>query len=126
MALPFQECAPTTPRKDSSAAPNERELADRAGLAQSISSPRRWTKGDAGFQSEWLSGRTYAERVANISGTGIGPRNNGDFFLQPGATVLDDGAVDTLLGGSELDWLIYRLTQDIFSDEEPGETKTGT
>lgn len=78
------------------------------------------------LQSEWLSGRTYHERVANLSGAGVGPRNNGNVFLQPGATVLDDGAVDSLLGGTELDWALLRLTQDLFGDEEPGEIKTAT
>lgn len=78
------------------------------------------------LQSEWLSSRTYAERVANLSGTGVGPRNNANVFLQPGATVLNDGAVDALLGGTELDWALLRLAQDAFNDEQPGEIKTGT
>jgi hypothetical protein len=55
-----------------------------------------------------------------------GPRSNGNFFLQPGVTVFDDGAIDTLLGGTELDWLILRLLDDLSPDTEPGETRTGT
>lgn len=78
------------------------------------------------IQAEWLSSRSYAQRVANISGTGLGPRNNGNYFLQPGMTVLNDGAVDSLLGGTELDWVLLKLTQDLFSDEQPGEIKTDT
>lgn len=78
------------------------------------------------IQSEWLSSRSYAERIANIMGVGTGPRDNGNYFLQPGVTMFDDGAVDALLGGTDLDWLLYRITQDLFFDEEPGETKTGT
>ncbi len=79
------------------------------------------------IQSEWLAtARSRPERIANISGTGVGPRNNANYFLQSGATVLNDGAVDALLGGTELDWVMLRLAQDVFSDEQPGETKTGT
>lgn len=78
------------------------------------------------IQAEWLSGRSYAQRIDNLRGVGAGPRNNGNFFLQPGGTVINDGAVDTLLGGTELDWVLLRLTQDLFNDEQPGEIKTGT
>lgn len=68
------------------------------------------------IQSEWLSGRTYEERVANLSGTGVGPRNNGSSFLIPGATALDDGAVDQVLGGDDQDWLLADLESDLLPD----------
>ena len=35
----------------------------------------------AAIMAEWTSGRDYATRVANLSGTGSGPRSNGNFFL---------------------------------------------
>ncbi len=73
-------------------------------------------------QSEWRSGRSYAERVANILGTGTGPRANGNWLLRPGQEVTDDGAVDHLWGGTELDWLVLRILQDVSEDDEPGET----
>lgn len=78
------------------------------------------------IQAEWISSRGYAQRVANILGTGSGPRSNGNYFLRPGVTVLDDGAVDSLLGGTDLDWVLLRLAQDLFSDEQSGEIRTGT
>lgn len=80
------------------------------------------------LQSEWLSGRPYPDRVANLLGVGIGPRNNANFFLQPGTTVLNDAAIDTLMSNLDgsLDWFIFRLAQDLLSNPEPGETQTGT
>ncbi len=69
------------------------------------------------IQAEWVSGRSYDDRVANISGTGIGPRSNGDWFLTPNVTVIDDGSVDTLNGGlGELDWFFYDFDQDLLGD----------
>lgn len=78
------------------------------------------------IQAEWLSTRSYAERVANISGTGTGPRANGNYFLQPGVTVINDGAVDQLIGGTELDWFLLRISQDLLNDLAAGETRTGS
>jgi len=78
------------------------------------------------IQAEWLSSRPYNQRVANLSGAGVGPRFNGDIFLLPGVTVFDDEAVDTLWGGSDLDWYVFRFLQDLLGDEESGEIKTGT
>ncbi len=62
--------------------------------------------------SEWASPRDYATRIANLSGTGTGPRLNGNVFLTadgPAATVLDDGAGDVLAGGPGLDWFFAHL-----------------
>lgn len=72
------------------------------------------------IQEEWRSPRSLDARAANLSGTGWGPRNNGDAFLSPGATVIDDGAVDHVLGGTEEDWLLYRFADDLAPDVEPG------
>ena len=63
--------------------------------------------------SEWNSGRDYATRVANLQGTGTGPRLNGDVFLLatgPGQTVFDDGAADQLNGNGGHDLYFARLT----------------
>jgi Ca2+-binding RTX toxin-like protein len=68
------------------------------------------------IQAEWLSGRPYADRVANLSGTGAGPRNNGDYFLTPAVTALDDSAVDQVLGGADQDWLLVDLQTDLYED----------
>ena len=35
----------------------------------------------AAIMAEWTSGRDYATRIANLSGTGSGPRDNGSVFL---------------------------------------------
>jgi methionine-rich copper-binding protein CopC len=58
------------------------------------------------LRREWTSGRSYAERVANISGVGTGPRNNGNVFIVPHATVEHDEAVDQVFGEDDQDWLI--------------------
>ena len=74
--------------------------------------------------AEWTSGRDYATRVANLSGTGSGPRNNGDYFLMasgPDATVFDDGAIDVLNGGSGMDWFFANLSQDIIHGRRDAE-----
>ena len=57
----------------------------------------------AAIMAEWTSGRSYATRIANLSGSGSGPRANGNFFLKasgPDATVFDDNDLDLLIGGS--------------------------
>ncbi len=50
---------------------------------------------------EWNSSRSRADRIANLSGTGSGTpfeeRLNGNYFLDPGTTVHNDGARDLLI-----------------------------
>jgi subtilisin family serine protease len=70
------------------------------------------------IQQEWSSDREFDTRVDNISGNGSGPRSNGNYFLTPGATVLDDHQVDSLLGGTERDWLFFDFVEDQLGDEE--------
>ena len=76
--------------------------------------------------SEWTSTRSYAARVANIEGTGSGPRNNGNSFLQAGVTVFDDGSHDDLFSDTkgELDWLLFAVSIDTPHRVKPGEKKT--
>ena len=76
------------------------------------------------IRNEWLSSRDYATRVDNIKGTGTGPRLNGNFFLQPGVTLFDDGAADELHGEGDMDWFVYTFLQDTAADVEPGEEET--
>jgi RHS repeat-associated protein len=64
------------------------------------------------LHAEWTSERDYATRIANLTGSGNGPRANGNTFLQPGITVLDDGAVDTLIGGDDLDCFLVNPLED--------------
>ncbi len=65
--------------------------------------------------SEWISSRTYQQRIDNISGVGIGASENGANFLLPGLTVFGDNSPDTLLGGSETDWYFYAITAGTFA-----------
>jgi hypothetical protein len=59
----------------------------------------------AAISAEWNSSRSFAVRVANLSGTGTESRLNKDYFLQIGNTVLDDGDADKLNGSSGENWL---------------------
>jgi hypothetical protein len=66
----------------------------------------------AAVLAEWSSGRDYAARVANLTGSGNGPRLNGNTFLMangPAATVFDDNATDELQGGTGLDLFFAHL-----------------
>lgn len=81
------------------------------------------------IQNEWVSSRTYVERVTNILGVGQGPRSNGNTFLTPlGAnpTVVRDMAVDTLFGRADLDWFLLRIGEDLVGDRVQGEFATTT
>jgi hypothetical protein len=78
----------------------------------------------AAVMDEWTSGRDYATWIANLSGTGSGPRNNDNYFLKvsgPDATVFDDGAIDVLQGGSGMDWFFASLSQDILHGRHDSE-----
>ncbi len=76
--------------------------------------------------SEWTSDRGYADRIANIEGTGAGPRNNGDNFLQADVTIFDDGSPDDLFSDTkgDLNWLLYAFADDTLHRVKPGETET--
>lgn len=85
----------------------------------------------AAIQAEWTSARSYAQRVANISGVGAGPRDNGDYFLSLGVNVFNDRTaslpvtstvVDQVLGGADMDWLLFDASEDLATDVAAGET----
>lgn len=80
----------------------------------------------AAVLSEWTSARTLAERQANILGTGVGPRNNGDHFLQPGGTLSTDSAVDQVFSDTngQPNWLFYDFALDQSSRAKPADTLT--
>jgi Ca2+-binding RTX toxin-like protein len=81
------------------------------------------------YQAEWSSNRSYSDRVANLSGSGAGPRANGNFFLQPGSSVLTDfsnpagPSPDELTGGADRDWFFYGL-EDTLIDQAFDESAT--
>lgn len=63
--------------------------------------------------AEWTSHRDYSTRVANLSGSGAGPRLNGDYFListGPTGTIFDDADSDLLTGSSGRDWFFATLS----------------
>lgn len=75
----------------------------------------------AAIMAEWTSGRSYAQRTANIGGSGTGAsfasRLNGNFFLnvnaaQGSVTVHDDNDKDTLSGDAGRDWFFANLNLD--------------
>ena len=76
--------------------------------------------------SEWTSTRTVADKIANISGTGTGPRNNGNNFLEVGVTVFDDSDADTLYSDSNGDenWLLLALSEDTANRVKPSDVET--
>jgi Ca2+-binding RTX toxin-like protein len=78
----------------------------------------------AAIMAEWTSGRDYATRVANLSGTGSGPRANGNVFLiasGANATVFDNGVTDVLNGGSGTDWFFADLGRDLLHGRRASE-----
>jgi Ca2+-binding RTX toxin-like protein len=75
------------------------------------------------MRAEWLSSRSYTERIGNLRGnstTGT-PLNNG-YYLRNNVsdTVFDDGVIDTLFGEVDTDWFIASV-QDLKSDLVSGE-----
>jgi Ca2+-binding RTX toxin-like protein len=72
----------------------------------------------AAVLAEWTSSRSYATRVANITGSGSGAsfdaRLNGTTYLRvtdqaATTTVYDDGAADVMTGTSGQDWYFANL-----------------
>lgn len=70
--------------------------------------------------AEWTSNRSYTSRVADLRGTGSGTRLNGTTFLNA-STVLNDNAIDTLMGSSGQDWFLGTIGQDLFSGRTANE-----
>jgi hypothetical protein len=69
------------------------------------------------IHSEWTSARTFDQRVANLMGTGVLPRLNGESYLNKDAadsivdTVFADLSSDMLTGGSQQDWFFADLSE---------------
>ncbi|MBX7074158.1 MAG: PKD domain-containing protein [Pirellulales bacterium] len=73
--------------------------------------------------SEWTSERDYATRIANLSGMGVGPRNNGDTFLTPGVNLLHDSLIDSVAGGLDLDWFLHGDNAELTDYDSQNEQK---
>lgn len=63
------------------------------------------------ISAEWTSTGPPVGRFANVTGTGVGPRLNGSYFLKPGK-VYADASPDTLTGGADLDGFFFRTSED--------------
>jgi Ca2+-binding RTX toxin-like protein len=70
------------------------------------------------IRTEWSSARTFDQRIANLSGTGTGPRLNDHYFLQPNLTVYNDHAHDTMIGGPGRDWFFADLDAQNNDDDQ--------
>lgn len=81
--------------------------------------------GLAAIRDEWTSGGSYATRIANIR---VGGGLNGTNTLQAGTSVIDDNAVDELLGNNqfELNWYIYNVAFDLITGQHASETADDT
>ena len=64
--------------------------------------------------AEWNSGDELAVRVDHVRGTPGGL--NDPFFLQPGATVFDDGMEDVIRGTPAIDLLFINETDSKQTD----------
>ncbi|MBI4327399.1 MAG: cadherin-like domain-containing protein [Chloroflexi bacterium] len=77
------------------------------------------------LSAEWNSGRSFDARVANLSGQGTGPRLNGNYFLQPGVTVFDDFAKDSLQGDGGQDWFLADSNDAVKDPESKKPSRDG-
>lgn len=76
------------------------------------------------LMAEWSSGRDLETRVENLSGTGEGPRENGDYFLIPGSTAIDDDVVDAAIVDQPEDWVIADVDEDLLAGLLPSQVVT--
>lgn len=73
------------------------------------------------IRAELISARSYAERIADLSGTASEPLDNGDIFLISRITVFGGEAVDRLNGNADVDWFLFTLFEDNRHDQASGE-----
>jgi hypothetical protein len=80
----------------------------------------------AAIMSEWTSGRSYGERVANLRGdstsSSFGDRKNGEVYLTPAGdapTVRNDLARDRITGSADRDGFFAALAEDELTDLKP-------
>lgn len=77
------------------------------------------------IRNEWTSGGNYLTRIDNIrNGGGL----NGANVLSVGDTVVDEGAIDSLMGNNqfELNWYIYNFAMDLISAKHASEQADDT
>jgi Ca2+-binding RTX toxin-like protein len=82
-----------------------------------------WTAYDANYEAlfsilaEWNSGAGYRDRVARQSSGSAAEVRPSAASLVRQQTVFDDQAVDTLLGGGDLDWFLLSSARDRVLDK---------
>ena len=74
---------------------------------------------------EWVSGSSYANRVAHLTGS-LGGGLNGAWLLKPGVTVFDDADADDVKGGNGRDWLLLRRSAGVLDAHDLTSTELGT
>jgi hypothetical protein len=75
----------------------------------------------ASILAEWGSNADYATRIAHLMGTMSGGLNGSNVLNTN--TVHDNGMVDTLIGGSGMDWYFAGMT-DVIKNQTSGEIVT--
>ena len=81
------------------------------------------TTKDAGLlaiMNEWSSNDSYAARVAYLSGVSGG--KNGPYYLKAGSTVLNNNAVDRLIGSAATMDLFFKSARDTLTGQRSGES----
>lgn len=71
--------------------------------------------------AEWTTARPFTERVENLRGDTMGPRDNGETLLLINQSVLDDNHRDQLFGGAGNDWIFGRGGFDEAPDMQAGD-----
>jgi Ca2+-binding RTX toxin-like protein len=66
---------------------------------------------------EWNSGREYEIRILNLyDASGSAQRENGDYYLVAGQTVVEDEDRDVLTGSAGMDWFFFEEGEDRATD----------
>lgn len=81
------------------------------------------------IHAEWTSASDYLQRIAHLTGAMAGGLNGTTILAATPpetATVFDDASIDTLVGGTELDWFWHYFSDHMVSDAEVGEELTNT
>lgn len=81
------------------------------------------------IRAEWISGSDYATRIEHLTGVTPGGLNGSTILTTTPpetASIFDDAAVDTLVGGTELDWFWFHFTDESVEVLEVGEQISDT
>ena len=68
------------------------------------------------LRNEWASSTAFDTRIAHLLGTLIGGANGSTLLTS--LTVIEDGAVDTLTGGSGRDWYLNNAEGSVVENRD--------